>query len=71
VQIPIDTWNGGGTVGWKLEADEVSPPPEAFVSALLAYADFSAFFASYATFTAAYSSYLLAQRDYTKQGVAP
>lgn len=70
-QLPIDTYTGGGTVGWKLEASECSPPPEAFVSALLAYADFSAFFASYATFTSAYASYLLAQRDYTKQGVAP
>lgn len=70
-QLPIDTYTGGGAVGWKLDASEVSPPPEAFVSALLSYADFSAFFSAYSTFTAAYSSYLLAQRDYTKQGVAP
>jgi hypothetical protein len=66
-----DGANLGERMWWSLVGDETAPPPEAFVVALLSYADFSAFFSSYASFTSSYSSYTAATRDYTKAGYGP
>lgn len=61
---------GGQVARWQLVADEIAPPPAALVSALLDYADFTAFYADYAAYTAAYADYLTAQRDYSIAGTA-
>lgn len=68
-QIP-HTQFGHEFVDWKLSGDEVSPPAEALVVALLDYADFTAFYATYAAFTAAYTDYTEASRDYSIAGTA-
>lgn len=61
---------GGEFVDFELTADEVAPPVEASVTALLDYADFTAAYADYAAFTAAYADYAEATRDYSIAGTA-
>jgi len=67
-KVPLDGVDMGGQLWWGLEGDEVAPPPEAFVTALLDYAAFTAFYSSYAEFTASYVDYTTASRDYTIAG---
>lgn len=62
---PYDARVGGENVDWFMIADEAAPPVEAAITALLDYADFTAYYASYAAFTAAYVDYREAQRDYS------
>lgn len=62
---PLNARQGGEVVDWGLAADEAAPPVEAAITALLDYADFTAFYADYAAFTAAYTDYREAQRDYS------
>lgn len=69
-QIPWDNWDGGESIDWRLQGDEVAPPAEAIITSDLGYDDFTAFYASYAAFTAAYASYTDATRDYTIAGTA-
>ncbi len=59
----------GGAL-WGVSGDEVSPPISGFITALLDYADFTAFYADYAAFTAAYTDYTEATRDYSIAGTA-
>lgn len=70
VQAPFNFGEGGEDTVWRLTGDEVSPPPEAVVTSLLGYDDFTAFYSDYAEFTAAYADYREAQRDYSIAGTA-
>lgn len=69
-QIPLDFAGGGEATKWALLGDEIAPPPEAIVTSLLGYDDFTAFYSDYAAFTAAYPDYRDATRDYTIAGTA-
>jgi hypothetical protein len=69
-QLPQDFAHGGESTAWSLQGDEVSPPPEAIITALLGYDDFTAFYTDYAAFTAAYSDYQQATLDYSIEGTA-
>lgn len=69
-QIAWDNTDPLETVKWGLVGDEVSPPAEAVVIALLGYDDFTAFYADYDAFEAAYTDYQEAQRDYSIAGTA-
>jgi hypothetical protein len=69
-QVPINFRAAGTLTRFTMSADEVSPPPEAVVTSLLGYDDFTAFYADYAAFTAAYSDYEAATRDYSIAGTA-
>ena len=57
-----------------MAVDEVAPPVEAVIRALLDYADFEAYYSDvggdYAAFTAAYADYAQAQVDYSIAGYA-
>lgn len=55
---------------WRIVGDEIAPPVEAAIVALLGYDDFTAFYADYAEFTAAYTDYREAQLDYSIAGTA-
>jgi len=68
--VPLDNRHGGTAISWLVNGDEVAPPAEAIIVALLDYADFTAFYATYAAFTAAYADYTDASRDYTIAGTA-
>jgi len=69
-QIPWNNKFGGEFTGFQITADEVAPPAEAIIVALLDYADFTAFYATYAAFTAAYLDYTAATKDYSIAGTA-
>lgn len=69
-QMPLAVTRNGEIIDWELVADEVAPPPEAAITALLDYDDFTAFYSDYAAFTAAYVDYREAQRDYSIAGTA-
>lgn len=69
-RVPVDARSGGSRTKWLLQGDEVAPPPEAIITVLLGYDDFTAFYADYAAFTAAYTDYREAQRDYSIAGSA-
>lgn len=69
-QVGIDWAKGGGWTAWPMVGDEISPPPEAIITALLGYDDFTAFYSGYDTYTAAYADYQTAQRDYSIAGTA-
>jgi hypothetical protein len=69
-QMPLDFSHAGTLTQWALTGDEISPPPEAIIVALLDYADFTAFYTDYAAFTAAYVDYQTATRDYSIAGTA-
>lgn len=69
-QIPGNNRFGGEYTEWALNGDEVAPPTEAIIVALLDYADFTAFYATYAAFTAAYLDYTAATKDYSIAGTA-
>lgn len=55
----------GKKAKWGLVGDETTAPAPAFITPLLTYADFTAFYDTYADFTAAYPDYLTASRDYS------
>lgn len=61
-QRPLGT--DGESVYWALTGDETTPPAPAFITPLLTYADFTAFYDSYADFADSYGTYLDASRDY-------
>jgi hypothetical protein len=65
IKRPTIARQGGTVVDWLLLADETAPPVEAAITALLDYADFTAYYSDYAEFTAAYADYREAQRDYS------
>ncbi|MFC5930936.1 hypothetical protein D6T64_12140 [Cryobacterium melibiosiphilum] len=58
----------GDALTWSLSGDETSPPAPAFVTPLLEYDDFTAWFATYDEFEASYPDYLTAQSDYSVRG---
>lgn len=72
---PYGARRGSEAAEWSMVVDEVAPPVEAAVTALLDYADFTAFYTDnggdYAAFTAAYVDYTEAQLDYSIAGYAP
>jgi hypothetical protein len=70
LQQPLNNPHGGEDTRWVLRGDEIAPPPEAIISTLLGYDDFTAFYADYAAFTAAYTDYREAQLDYSIAGTA-
>ncbi len=68
-QVALQPWIRGEWSAWQMAGDEISPPPEAIITALLDYADFSAFYSGgYNVFKAAYLDYEQAMRDYTIAG---
>jgi hypothetical protein len=67
-QRPFNFHRGGEATQWSLSGDEIAPPPEAIITSLLGYDDFTAFYATYAAFTAAYTDYRAATRDYSIAG---
>lgn len=69
-KLPIDDADMGELLWWDLVGDEVVPPAEALVVALLSYSDFTAFYSAigggdYDEFTSAYADYTEASRDYS------
>lgn len=71
---PFGAALGSEEADFSMVVDEVAPPVEAAVTALLDYADFTAFYTDnggdYAAFTAAYADYTEAQLDYSIAGYA-
>jgi hypothetical protein len=67
-QRPFNFHRGGESTQWKLSGDEIAPPPEAIITSLLGYDDFTAFYSDYAAFTSAYADYRAATRDYSIAG---
>lgn len=61
---------GGEVIYWRMRGDEVSPPVEALVMALLRYSDIEAISATYSGLEAAYLTYLGIESDYSKAGTA-
>lgn len=74
VYRPYGAPRGSEHAEWSMVADEVAPPVEAVITALLDYADFTAYYTDnggdYAAFTAAYADYTEAQLDYSIAGYA-
>jgi hypothetical protein len=58
------------TIDWPLKGDEVDPPAEAIVQALLTYADLEAVFPDYDSLEAAYLTYLDMETDFDLAGSA-
>ena len=71
---PYGARRGSEHGDWSMAVDEVAPPVEAVIRALLDYADFEAYYTDaggdYAAFTAAYADYAQAQVDYSIAGYA-
>lgn len=67
-QVAIDAMHGGYASLWHLAGDEVAPPVEAIVRALLSYQDVEDAFASYADIETGYLTYLDVETDYDLAG---
>lgn len=63
-RVPQDAQTGGTTVKWLLTGDEVAPPVENIVGALLAYSDIENAFTSYSAVENGYLTYLDLETDF-------